>query len=301
MIVIGYLAYASIRVAVRGDHEQAIHNGLDLFRDEQHLGIDPENWLNQVVNAHELVARLSGYYYTTLHFVLTIIVIVWLYWRHPGHYRQLRTTLVVTTLSALLGFWLFPVAPPRAVLPNLIDTVSRWDIMEFSAPRAGSSVANLDAAMPSLHVGWALWCALAVWQVFRHRHPRLAPLAFLYPVFTTVVVLGTANHYLLDCVAGVAAVGIGWYVSTLVVRMQLARILREPYGSAPARLRHWIGATVRRTAWSNLKTSAALRRTGMAFLTGPLWPGLTMTKPDEAGRDHDAEHQDRSRPSDPPR
>jgi hypothetical protein len=310
MLALGYFAYASIRVAVRGNHQQAIQNGLDLFRDEQRLGIAPEVWLNHIVNAHELLARLSGYYYTTLHFVLTIIVIVWLYWRHPAHYRQLRTTLVIGTLVALIGFWLFPVAPPRAVLPNLTDTVSRWDIMEFAAPRGGSSVANLDAAMPSLHVGWAMWCALAVWQVFRHRHPRLAPLAFIYPLLTTLVVLGTANHYLLDCFAGVAAIGLGYYVSTLVVRMQLGRILREPHGSAATSVRHWIGVMLRPVTgtWSDQRASAALRRTGITFLAGPLWPGLTMTDPDESGSegrsgrdDHDAAHQDRSGRADPPR
>jgi hypothetical protein len=209
ILAIGYLAYEGTRLAVRANHAEAMHNGRRVYHAEERSAFAPEEWINHVLNAHAAVARISGYYYATLHFTVTIAVIVWLYWRHPEHYRPLRTTLIGTTLIALLGYWLFPVAPPRFTLPNLTDTVAHWRILEVAAPRGGSSVANLDAAMPSLHVGWAAWCALVVWQVFRRRHPVLALLAFVYPVLTTIVVLGTANHYLLDCVAGLVALGVG--------------------------------------------------------------------------------------------
>lgn len=207
LLVLGYLAYSGTRVAVRGDHSLAIHNGKLVYHAEHRLA--PEVWLNQVLNAHATLAKISGYYYTTLHFIVTLVVICWLYWRHPEHYRPLRTTLIGGTLIGLIGFWLFPVAPPRDVLPHVTDTVAHWNIMEIAAPRTGNSVANLYAAMPSLHVGWALWCALAVWTVFRERHKYWSLAGFIYPVLTTFVVLGTANHYLLDCVGGLVAIGAG--------------------------------------------------------------------------------------------
>ena len=211
LLVLGYLAYSGTRVAVRGDHALAMHNGRLVYHVERRWA--PEVWLNQVVNAHVTLAKISGYYYTTLHFIVTLVVICWLYWRHPEHYRPLRTTLIAGTLIALVGFWLFPVAPPRDVVPNLTDTVAHWDIMELAAPRSGNSVANLYAAMPSLHVGWAVWCAFVIWWVYRQRHPVLATLGFIYPILTTLVVLATANHYLLDCIGGVAAIGTGMLVA----------------------------------------------------------------------------------------
>jgi len=79
-------------------------------------------------------------------------------------------------------------------------------------------VANLNAAMPSLHVGWAAWCALAVWVVFRRKHRVWAMTAWIYPLLTFIVVLGTGNHYLVDGIGGLIALGAGFGVATLLMR-----------------------------------------------------------------------------------
>lgn len=211
LIVLGicYAAYELTRIAVRSNHTIALANARSLYGLEQKLHIDPEMWMNTVVNIHPLVAKASGYYYATAHFAITLVVIGWLYARHPVDYRRMRTILIVSSLSALLMFWRFPVTPPRFAVHHMTDTLDVWNILAVVAPHPGSTVANLDAAMPSLHVGWAVWCALAVWQVYRYTHPRLAMLAWIYPVITTVVVLGTANHYLLDVLVGVALITVG--------------------------------------------------------------------------------------------
>ena len=74
-------------------------------------------------------------------------------------------------------------------------------------PTGLAAVTNEYAAMPSLHVGWALWCGLLVFRHSRNRALRL--LGLLYPAAIAVVVMGTANHYLLDCLAGVAVTVLG--------------------------------------------------------------------------------------------
>jgi hypothetical protein len=215
-----YGAYELTRIAVRSDHALAVRNAHQLYSLEQSLDLDPERWLNHLLNRHDIWAQVAGYYYATLHFVVTVAVLGWLYWRRPGHYRPQRTALILSSLTALLLFWRFPVTPPRFAVPGITDTLGVWHILEIAAPRSGSSVANLDAAMPSLHVGWAVWCAVVLWQGLRREHPRLAALVWLYPAATSVVVLGTGNHYVLDIVVGVALVAAGCAATQTITPLQ---------------------------------------------------------------------------------
>jgi hypothetical protein len=91
-----------------------------------------------------------------------------------------------------------------------------WWGGEASAPRGMGGMTNQYAAMPSLHVGWALWCGVMLW---RHGGTRLAKTAgVVYPLVTTLVVMGTANHYFLDAVAGAAVMGVGLLLTPLVMR-----------------------------------------------------------------------------------
>lgn len=219
VVVLGYLAYSGIRVAARGETSIADRNAHWLIGLERKLHLDPEHWLNGVLNAHDLFAQLAGYYYASMHFAVTPLVLIWLYWRHPYHYRWGRTTLVVMTVSSLAVFWSFPVAPPRFAEAHITDTLAVYKILEVAAPRAGqNTIANLNAAMPSLHVGWAAWCALAVWVVHRKRHRILAAAGWIYPLLTYIIVLGTGNHYLVDGIGGLLALGAGFGVATLVMR-----------------------------------------------------------------------------------
>lgn len=218
-----YMVYLAIRVVVKSDAHLAFENAADIFRVEQALHLNPERPLNGWLTDHPGVSRMAGYYYATLHFSLTPLILIWLYWRHPDRYRWMRTVLGVMTLSSLFVFWVYPVAPPRFAVSGLTDTLAEWQLLEFLAPRSSAPVANLYAAVPSLHVGWAAWCALAVWMVFRHSKPWLAWAVWIYPVATTFVVVATANHYLLDAPAGVAALAVGALGATLIGRYGYGR------------------------------------------------------------------------------
>ncbi len=196
---LGYLAYEWLRAVADHSPRLARNHAHDIYRAEQILHFNVERWSNHLLVMHPWAAGAAGYYYATGHFAVTLMVVGWLYLRHPGRYRPLRSVLVLTTVAALAGYWLYPLAPPRIALAGFTDVVVRHDVLGAANPHGPISMINLYAAMPSLHVAWAVWVALAITRAVTHpaRH-----FAWCYPVLTTAVVLGTANHYLLDTVAG---------------------------------------------------------------------------------------------------
>jgi membrane-associated phospholipid phosphatase len=113
----------------------------------------------------------------------------------------------VTTAVGFVCFWLLPVAPPR-LLPGsfgIVDTMRATGTGHVESTLI-STAGDQYASMPSLHVAWAVWCALALYPVLRHRALRV--LVAAYPVMTTLVVVATGNHYLLDAAAGALLAGL---------------------------------------------------------------------------------------------
>jgi hypothetical protein len=201
-----YYLYSLVRNAAPEHTLGAFHRAGSVLSLERHLHIDVEHSLNHLVAGHAWLAYTSDYYYATLHFIVTIGVLVWLYVRHPLRYRSIRTVLIATNLTALVGFWFVSLAPPR-MLPGFVDTLVKFHTWGSIASGDIAKESNQFAAMPSLHVGWALWCALAIVTLAERRWVRV--LGALYPVCTVFVVLGTGNHFVLDAIGGVLALGIG--------------------------------------------------------------------------------------------
>jgi hypothetical protein len=179
------------------------------------LHLDVERYANRALDAVPFLALLGSYWYSALHYIVTPAVLIWAYRRHPRDYRRVRNALVIGSAIGLVGFILIPMAPPR-MLPGYVDTLATtaqhgWWGGEASAPRGLGALTNQLAAMPSLHVGWALWCAWVVATLTSRRWLRIA--AFVYPLGTTVVVIGTANHFVLDAVAGIAVIVVGMWLA----------------------------------------------------------------------------------------
>ncbi|MFI0444893.1 phosphatase PAP2 family protein [Actinomadura sp. 6N118] len=207
LLLICYGAYEIVRNLVPTDHAMAAHRAYLILDLEYAANLDVEYSLNRLFADHTWVAVPANYFYATMHFVVTIGVMVWLYVWHPGRYPLYRSLLFATTLVGLAGFWLFPLAPPR-MLPGFTDTVisfGTWGIYD-SGPTA--SVSNQYAAMPSMHVAWALWSTVAIITVARRRW--VVALAVVYPALTVLIIMGTANHYLLDAVGGAVALVLGY-------------------------------------------------------------------------------------------
>jgi hypothetical protein len=220
-----YELYSLVRNAVPEHERPAFRRAADLLNVEHRLHIGVEHSVNAFVASRDALAYICNYYYATLHFVVTIAVMLWLYHRHPLRYRSLRTVLIVTNIVALLGFWLYALAPPR-MLPQrgFVDTVVSFHTWGSWGSSGVDSASNQFAAMPSLHIGWSLWCAIVVYSLARRWWVRT--LAVLYPLCTLFVIVGTANHYLLDAVGGAFVVGAGFATERLLSG-------RTPFGPLP--------------------------------------------------------------------
>jgi hypothetical protein len=214
LIVVVYTAYSSGRLLARGDTESAIDHGLAILHLEKYLHLNLELPLNRLFTRTPALGIPADFVYASLHYLVTPAILIWLFRRRPAQYRAARTWLMLSTLLGLIGFTLLPTCPPRLLAPatGFVDTMAQyssygWWGTEASAPRGLGGMTNQFAAMPSLHVGWALWCGVMLWRYGGTPLARI--LAVVYPLTITFVVIGTANHYLLDAVAGLAVVGLG--------------------------------------------------------------------------------------------
>jgi len=207
----------------------AMAHARDILRAEQTLHIDPERSLDHWLSAHHTLGLVVSDYYDNAHFIVTLGLLGYLWWRRADIYRPMRNTLVLANVLAFIVFWRFPVAPPR-MLPGFTDVVAATHAIGSWHTGALASHANELAAMPSLHIAWAVWCTVAVWRISTRR--LLRALAVLYPFLTAFAVLSTGNHFLFDVLGGLAT----FTVSMLIVRVLTGRI-RWPDGAALRRRR----------------------------------------------------------------
>jgi len=155
--------------------------------------------LQKLALPYPLIVEAFNIYYATMHFTALVIFLVWLYARHRAQYQRIRAILVIFTAASLL-MQLVPVAPPRMLAGiGLVDTAQ---IYGQSVYAIGGGMADQFSAMPSVHMGWALLIAFAVWRVTASRGRWVA---VAHAVLTWVVVVVTANHFWLD---GLVAAGL---------------------------------------------------------------------------------------------
>ncbi|GAB2600079.1 bifunctional glycosyltransferase 87/phosphatase PAP2 family protein [Streptomyces capparidis] len=205
LIRVGYFVYSYVRGSVPDQRHVAERHGRQILSIENALFIDVEHWLNQHVARMGWLESSMNFFYSTFHFLVPLVLLGVMYVRRPTMYRAARTSLAFATLLGLIGFWLYPLAPPR-LMPGLgyIDTIHGPQDLANPDFGALTKLSNQYAAMPSLHVGWALWSGLIIAALVPWLWLRV--IGLLYPVLTTIVIMGTANHYVLDAVGGVAVV-----------------------------------------------------------------------------------------------
>jgi PAP2 superfamily len=223
LILLVYGSYSAGRLLARGDVSSAVDHGLAILRLEKLLRINAEHPLNRLFTREAWLGIPADFWYASLHYLVTPAILVWIFRRCAEYYRAARTWLMTSTFMGLIGFTLLPTCPPRLLSAGhgFVDTMAQyssygWWAGDASAPRGLGGMTNQYAAMPSLHVGWALWCGVMLWRYGGTRWAKAA--GVLYPLGTTLVVMGTANHYFLDAVAGVTVMGVGFLVSRPVMR-----------------------------------------------------------------------------------
>lgn len=223
-ILIGLLygAYWLVRNSqgTNGDAKaQAFTNAKRVIKAERWIGIYHEESIQEwFLQSRRFIQFLNGYY-GIAHFLITIAAMVWCFRRRPWRYRSIRNGLALMTWFALIGFKFFPLMPPR-LLPGRYGYMDTLEIVggpwHFqSGPVA--QVSNQFAAMPSLHFGWAAWCAVAFWPWAR-TWPRKGFL-LAYPALTLLAIVATANHYFLDALGGFAVFTIGMRLGSWLDRI----------------------------------------------------------------------------------
>ncbi|WP_155054762.1 phosphatase PAP2 family protein [Streptomyces blattellae] len=224
LILVVYACYTGGRLLVRGDVSTAVDHGLAILRIEKILHLNAEHPLNRLFTREPWLGVPADFWYASLHYVVTPAILIWLFRSCSQHYRAARTWLMTSTFIGLIGFTLMPTCPPRLLDAShgFVDTMAQyssygWWGGEASAPKGMGSLTNQYAAMPSLHCGWALWCGVMLWRYGGTRLSKVA--AVVYPLVTTIVVMGTANHYFLDAVAGAAVMGVGFLLTPYVMRI----------------------------------------------------------------------------------
>ena len=201
--------------------ERALQNAKWVMDVERALGLFVEESIQQAFLGADWFIRFWNVFYGSLHFVVTAAVMVFLFTMFPARYRRYRNVLAFTTGLALVGFALFPLMPPRLLDAghplganltdvDFVDTLrSVGGLWSFDSG-AVSKLSNQWAAMPSLHIAWAVWCVMAIWPVLRYRWTRVV--FAIYPVATMFAIVVTANHYWLDAVGGLLVLVAGWWL-----------------------------------------------------------------------------------------
>ncbi|KUO23094.1 phosphatase PAP2 family protein [Streptomyces dysideae] len=218
LIAVSYWTYSLIRNAVPEQRAEALHNADWIWKAEHQFGVAFEESVNHAVNSVTWLIVGMNYYYATLHFVVTLAVLVWLFRSHPGRYAATRLVLFATTGAALVGYYLYPLAPPRLMNgTGFVDTVMVHQTWGSMASGDLKNMSNQYAAMPSMHIGWSVWCGMTIFALATVPWVRI--LGLLYPTATLVVIVATANHFWLDAVGGMLCLAFGfalarvWYDS----------------------------------------------------------------------------------------
>jgi hypothetical protein len=222
-----YLAYAFVRRITADDFTTAFRNARRLVEFQHSIGLPSETSVQTPFLYHPTIVRAANTFYMWAHFPGTGLFLAWAWYRHRRHFAVIRSSLITLTVAALALHVFFPLAPPRMLRSQgYIDTGRLFGPSPYDF--AGSGAANQIAAMPSLHVGWAMLVAISVIALAKTRW-RFAIL--IHPILTTTVVVLTANHYWTDAIIAAVLVLGSW---VFMVRLQGLPVLHLPADSSPA-------------------------------------------------------------------
>ncbi len=215
LVLGGYFAYHLVRGAVNGRVDVAFANAAVVIRLERSLGIFWEAHLQGLVLSHDALVSLFNWIYIWGFLPVIGGLALWIFFYRPRSFALYRNAFLISGAIGLIFFVTLPVAPPR-FLPHLgfIDTVTQKDNIYHILQNP--ALVNEYAAMPSLHLGWNLLVGLAIFRTTSLWYTKAFGL--LMPVLMLAAVVFTANHYLLDTVAGVAVVLAALWLAGLLNR-----------------------------------------------------------------------------------
>jgi hypothetical protein len=202
LVLVAYVLYSVLRVAVEGSQERAFDNAVAIISLERATWLFHEAAVQQLVESVPVLAEAMRWLYGPAYLPLLGIAGGVVYWRDRALYCAYRNTLFISAAVGLVFFAAVPVAPPR-MLPEygFVDSVNGAFVMR--------DWKNDLAAVPSFHFGFTLLAALAVAHVASFRRWVCVAVAFV-PALMLVAIVATANHFFVDAVIGTAVVMIAW-------------------------------------------------------------------------------------------
>jgi len=189
----------------------------DIVAAERSLGVFREHAIQTASASVPGLAGLLGILYISLHFVGTIVFLIWVHRRRPEAFGVVRTTLVVATGLALVGYLTYPAAPPRLANLGFTDTVTKSAGINLSSDLLGA-LYNPLAAVPSLHFGYSLLVGVGLAVLARRRWVKV--LGALYPAAMLYIIVATGNHFFVDALLGGAVVVAAWFVARALARAE---------------------------------------------------------------------------------
>src|SRR6202453_4669260 len=206
-----YLAYRLVRGLVEGDANAAFAHARDVIAFERTLHLFVEPSVQAWASGSRVLMDFSSWLYVNAQTTVTVGALVFLYLRHNRNFYFVRNMFMIAMAIALVGYTVFPTAPPR-FMPEwgFIDTVSNLTGVHVShASAAMTNIVNPYAAVPSMHVAFALMVGWSLARLVRWRIVRV--LWLLYPFVIAFVIVVTANHFLFDAFLGAVTAGVSAY------------------------------------------------------------------------------------------
>jgi hypothetical protein len=224
-----YALYEATRGLIAGDRAAALRHARDVASLERSLHVFVEGQVQAAAGALPGLIGVLGLLYLTLHLTVTGVYLIWLHRRRPDAFPLVRTTLLFASALALIGYLAFPTAPPRAATLGIADTISGGHVdLDHGLI---TSLYNPFAAVPSMHVGYAVIVGASLVRHGRRRSLRV--LGLLYPALVVFVVVATGNHFLVDAVAGAAVAAVGLALARKVHRAIAAQRETDTIRPAP--------------------------------------------------------------------
>lgn len=203
------VVYQLSRALVMGQPSTAFENAAGIIHLEKSSGLFFETSIQQWVLNHIELAEALNYFYLYAHWTVTPLFFIWLYRRRQHLYPYVRNAFLAANGIALIVFMVYPVAPPRlaGAGDGFVDTLHKISDVDLHAG-VFSGWFNPHAAVPSMHFGYAIM--IGVVGLFLLRSWPLRLLALAYPAVVFITITGTANHYVIDSMAGGVVVALGF-------------------------------------------------------------------------------------------
>jgi len=229
VVLAGIVVYFGVRGLTQGQPGNALDNAAEVLAFEAQLGIDLEHEVQDLLVGREWLTDAANWVYIWGHWPVITVVMVWLALRHRRYFLRLRNAMMISGGLGLVIFAAYPVAPPRLAGLGLVDTVTeRSEAYRILQP---PGFVNQYAAMPSLHVGWDLLVGIMVASAASTLF--LKWVGYLMPVLMASAVVLTANHFLVDGVAGSLLSLTGLWAAVAIERRR-ERPARDLSGAVPA-------------------------------------------------------------------